>query len=98
MALSTSKLGRPPMLPRIVRSLATICLVMLAVLPVACNLHFERPGDTTDNGIPFIYQETLYYCVPACIQMAGRFYGLSVPTQGFLYQDMHGSTNGGGIN
>jgi hypothetical protein len=30
--------------------------------------------------------------------MSGRFYGISVPSQQFLYQDMNGSTGGGGIN
>src|SRR3954468_2521496 len=88
---------RAAMLRRVVRSWR-MSLLIAAILLVACDLHWTSPGETTDNGIPFIYQETGYYCVPACVQMSGRFYGLSVPAQQFLYQDMNGSTGGGGIN
>jgi hypothetical protein len=85
------------MLRRVVRSLRMYVLIA-TMLFVACDLHWTSPGETTDNSIPFIYQETGDYCVPACVQMSGRFYGISVPSQQFLYEDMNGSTGGGGIN
>ena len=81
-------------------SIHLVPVLLIAALTawlMACNIDLSPPSQTISNGMPFVYQETGDYCVPAAIQMSGMFYHLYTPTQADLFADMHGQSGGFGI-
>lgn len=75
--------------------LVLVTLAAVSLCTIACNIDISGPGQSISNGIPFVWQETSDYCVPACIQMSAKFYRLTPPTQTDLFVDMGGQSGFG---
>ena len=69
-------------------------LLLAVTVFAACNIDFTGPGETTNNGMPYVRQETLDYCIPASIQMSAKFHGLTPPSQATLFAKMYGAPGG----